>query len=195
MNDYEYFREKANEFHGHVCTGIAMGLRMSLAAMRYLGLDPRQRSRDIIVYAEIDRCMTDAIIVVTKCSPGRRTLKHVDYGKFAMTMVNLKTGRAVRATTEHVNSDKGSMEETIKRVEATPDEELVKLQEVEVNIPEQDMPGRPVRSAVCSVCGEKVMDGRDCVSKGAAFCRGCLNGAYYSTKIQKGEEKRCSEAG
>lgn len=194
MNDYDYFKEKADEFHGHVCTGIAIGLKMSLAAMRYMGLDPRQRSRDIIVYAEIDRCMTDAIIVVTKCSLGRRTLKHVDYGKFAMTLVNVKTNKAIRVTTRHIHNDKESTEEVIKRIEATPDEELVILQEVKVEIPEQDMPGRPTRTTVCSICGERVMDSRDCIQNGQTYCLGCLNGAYYSTTTREEEVSRCSEA-
>ena len=181
MNDYEYFLEKANDFHGHICTGIALGIRMSLAAMRFLGLDPRQKSKEIIVYAEIDRCMTDAVMVVTGCSLGRRTLKHVDYGKFAMTLVNLETGRAVCATVKQVYRNEGSMEETLKKIEATPDDKLVTLQEVKVNVPETDLPGQPRRTAVCSVCGERVVDGRDCIQNGEAFCRGCLNGTYYST--------------
>jgi formylmethanofuran dehydrogenase subunit E len=183
LNDYEYFMEKANEFHGHICTGIALGIRMSLAAMRHLGLDPRQKNKDIIVYAEIDRCMTDAVMVVTGCSLGRRTLKHVDYGKFAMTLVNMTTGRAVRATSKHIHKGPEPMEEILKKIDATPDAELVSLQEVKLKVPESDLPGPPTRTAVCSACGERIMDGRDCPFEGQVMCRGCLNGTYYSTEV------------
>ena len=76
MDDFDYFIKKVNDFHGHICTGIVMGTRMTLAAMR----DPCQskEKRHIIVYSEVDRCMTDAVIIVTGCSPGRRTLKLID---------------------------------------------------------------------------------------------------------------------
>jgi len=33
-----------------------------------------------MVYAEMDRCATDAVQSVTGCSLGKRTLKFVDYG-------------------------------------------------------------------------------------------------------------------
>ena len=49
----------------------------------------------MIVYAEIDRCMTDAVQVITGCSLGHRSLKYIDYGKFAATFVNTDTGRAL----------------------------------------------------------------------------------------------------
>ena len=90
MDDFDYFVKKVNDFHGHVCTGIVLGTRMSLAAMRYLEIDPHQskEKRHLIAYTEIDRCMTDAVIVITGCSPGRRSLKLVDYGKFALTLIS-----------------------------------------------------------------------------------------------------------
>ena len=142
MNDYEYFLGKASAFHGHICGGIALGIRISLAAMRHLGLDPRQKNKDIIVYTEVDRCMTDAVMVVTNCSPGRRSLKLVDYGKFAMTLVDLGTGRAVRGTIKRVYHNEGPAEDMVKQIEAVPDEELVSLQDVRVSISGDDLPGK-----------------------------------------------------
>lgn len=180
MNDYEYFMEKANAFHGHVCGGIALGIRTSLAAMKALGLDPHQKHKNIIVYTEVDRCMTDAIMVVTGCSPGRRSLKLVDYGRFAMTMINLDTGKALRGTIKMEHRRDEPIEDMLKRIAATSDEDLINLQEVKVDIPENDLPGKPRRTAVCSVCGERIMDGRDCLFEGKTLCRGCLNGTYYT---------------
>ena len=87
MNEFETYVKKVGDYHGHVCFGIAMGTKMSLAAMKYLDLDPNVKNKNLIVYAEIDRCMTDAIQVITGCTLGHRTLKDVDYGKFAATFV------------------------------------------------------------------------------------------------------------
>ena len=63
---------------------------MTLAAMKALGMDPAVKNKNLIVYAEIDRCMTDAVQVITGCSLGHRSLKYIDYGKFAATFVDLE---------------------------------------------------------------------------------------------------------
>lgn len=179
MDDYEFFLNKVDSFHGHTCTGIALGTRMTLAAMRYLGLDPHVRNRNVIAYVETDRCMTDAVMVISGCSLGRRTLKHVDYGKFAVTLVNQTTGKAVRAIVKEDFSVINNKDEAIKKVASIPDEKLVTLQEVIMDIPEFDLPGFSLRTDWCSVCGEKIMDGRDINKEGKIYCRACANGKYY----------------
>jgi formylmethanofuran dehydrogenase subunit E len=185
MDDYEFFVNKVTAFHGHVCTGIVLGTRMSLAAMRYLGLDPHQQNRNILAYAEIDRCMTDAVMVITGCSLGRRTLKHIDYGKFAVTLINQDSGIAVRAIVKEDFSRKDNMDETIRLIASISDERLITLQTVQVDISEYDLPGFPRRSAVCAVCGEQVMDGRDIIRNGVTLCRGCTGGNYYTVPGEK----------
>ena len=59
--------------------------------------DPRGADRKkLIVWVEIDRCMTDAISAVTGVRLGKRSLKYVDYGKVAATFLNTENKRAVR---------------------------------------------------------------------------------------------------
>jgi formylmethanofuran dehydrogenase subunit E len=58
----------------------------------------------------------------------------------------------------------------------------VTLEEVTIKIPENDLPGPPREKAVCSACGEEVMDGRQIKKGGQALCRACANGAYYRKK-------------
>jgi formylmethanofuran dehydrogenase subunit E len=179
MNEFETFLKKAGDFHGHACIGIILGTRISLAALKALGLKPGEKNKNLIVYTEIDRCMTDAVQAVTGCSLGHRSLKYLDYGKFAATFVNLATGKAVRATIkEHYGNDR-TVEETLKILSAIPDEELVTLEEVIVDIPETDLPGSPKKKAVCAACGERVMDGRDVKVGKQTLCRGCAPGSYY----------------
>jgi formylmethanofuran dehydrogenase subunit E len=180
MNEFETYVKKAGDFHGHICTGIALGTRISLAALKELGMKPGVRNKNLIVYAEIDRCMTDAVQVITCCSLGRRSLKHVDYGKFAATFVNIETGKAVRATIKEHFTNKEPIEETLKKLAAIPDSKLVTLQEVTVKIPASDLPGPPKNRATCASCGEIINDGREVTNGKKAFCRSCAHGSYYS---------------
>jgi formylmethanofuran dehydrogenase subunit E len=179
LNDIEYYLKKAGVFHGHICIGIFLGTKMTLAAMKVLGMDPETKNKHLLVYTEVDRCMTDAVQAITGCSLGHRSLKFVDYGKFAATFVNLKTGKAVRATIKGSFDSKSPVEEVHKIVVETPDEELVILQEVEVQIPETDLPGPARRKTYCSICGERIVDGRELNVKDKLLCRPCVNNKYY----------------
>lgn len=181
MEDYAFFIKKAAHFHGGTCVGIALGTRMTLAAMRYLEFDPYQNNRkNIIAFAEIDRCMTDAVQAITGCSLGRRSLKYEDYGRFAVTLVNLTTGKAARSTVKRVFSSQGDKNETLQKIAATSDDQLVTLQAVLVNIPEFDLPGPPRKTIICHACGERVVDGRDIERDGITLCRACAGDVYYT---------------
>ena len=60
--------------------------------------------------------MTDAIQVITGCTLGHRTLKYVDYGKFAATFVNLTSCKAIRVTIRESFEIKGSPEEVVQKM-------------------------------------------------------------------------------
>jgi formylmethanofuran dehydrogenase subunit E len=179
MSEFDVYLKKAGDFHGHVCAGIALGTRISLAAMKELGLKPGVKNKNLIVYVEIDRCMTDAVQAITGCSLGHRSLKYVDYGRFAATFVNLQTGKAVRATVREHFANEATVEETLKKLAGTPDSELITMQDVAVAIPETDLPGSPRREAVCEACGERVVDGREIKQGNKILCRACAGSAYY----------------
>ena len=46
MNEFETYVKKVGDYHGHVCFGIAMGTKMTLAAMKYLDLDPSRKKQE-----------------------------------------------------------------------------------------------------------------------------------------------------
>src|SRR5947208_12921191 len=98
MNSLDEYLRDAEAAHGHLCAGQVLGVRMAIAGLSRLGIaDPRGADRKrLITYVEIDRCATDAIMVVTGCRPGKRALKLLDYGKMAATFCDLTSGRAVR---------------------------------------------------------------------------------------------------
>ena len=103
MSDYDALFNKAKEFHGHVCPGIVLGTRLTIAGLRELGMNPNEPTHNLIVYMEIDRCGTDAVQAITGCSLGHRSLKHKDFGKFAATFVDKPKGNAVRVAIDERN--------------------------------------------------------------------------------------------
>src|SRR5918911_971828 len=98
MESLEVLLQECERLHGHMCAGQLLGTRMALLGCRSIGIDdPRGADRKkLIVWVEIDRCMTDAVSAVTGVRLGTRSLKYVDYGKVAATFLNTETKRAVR---------------------------------------------------------------------------------------------------
>ena len=188
MRDFQTLLAEAVKRHGHLCAGQVLGVRMALCALNELGIDPDREPKRLIVYVEIDRCATDAIATVTGCSLGRRTLKYLDYGKMAATFLDLRTHRAVRVVARDsarecvwayapAGMDKHQAE--LVAYQAMPDKDLMALQEVEVDLSEFDLPGRPLRRVTCARCGEGINDGREVVQGGKILCRTCASGGYY----------------
>jgi formylmethanofuran dehydrogenase subunit E len=57
---------------------------------------------------------------------------------------------------------------------------MFKIQNVEVNLTEYDLPGKPKRRVTCEKCGEGVMDNRDVQVNGQTLCKVCAgHPAYY----------------
>ena len=106
--DFETCIGEAKAFHGDLCAGIVLGTRMAILGLTAVGIDdPKGGDRkDLIVYVETDRCASDAILAVTGCHPGKRTMKILDHGKMAATFINLKTGKAVRVVAKNKDGDK-----------------------------------------------------------------------------------------
>jgi formylmethanofuran dehydrogenase subunit E len=169
----------ARDFHGHLCHGMVMGVRMARLGCRELGIEDPTAYRDLVVYVEMDRCASDAVSVVCGVNLGKRTLKWVDYGKLAATFVDLATGRALRVAPRLEVPHAGSDVDPIEFWKDWTDEQLFTCRPVNITIPEADKPGRPIRRAVCEACGEQIQDARDVVKEGRTLCRACASGAYY----------------
>ena len=182
QKDYEEQLKMAGEFHGEICGGIAIGTKLAMYGLELMGMELNTRHKNLIVILEIDRCMADAVQAVTKCSMGKRSLKEAYYGKFAATFYNMDTGEALRIIDADANRKdkiKETREEMIERFKTTPPEELFTVQKVKVELTEAQMPGKPHTTEICSVCGDKVTDGRHLIVEGKPVCRPCVEGAYY----------------
>lgn len=185
LKDYEAGLKAAEEFHGHLCPGMFNGVKMALVAKRILGYDSFP-SRDLMVIAEIDRCLTDAIMVITGARFGRRTMKFRDYGRFAATFCSIEKGKGVRISQK--DGVYRAMEETMKergidpkknRNEAGlvffeyPVEKHFGMTVKDISWDENDLPGFPKIKVSCAGCGETVMDNRHLEVKGKTYCRPC----------------------
>jgi formylmethanofuran dehydrogenase subunit E len=197
MESFETLLERSTAIHGHLCAGQVIGVRMSMLGLAAIGIhDPKGLDRKkLYVLVEIDRCATDAIQSVTGCSLGKRSMRWVDYGIMAATFVNLDTGKAVRIVAREESRElskkycpeiDNKYKQQLEAYRVMPEEELFAIEEVRVNIPQQDMPGRPLKRVQCQSCGDWVQDCRDVEQDGKLLCRGCAQGKYYS-KIETKE--------
>ncbi|MEG1549544.1 MAG: FmdE family protein [Ruthenibacterium sp.] len=178
------FREdlaRATAYHGHLCSGQILGVRMARMALRFLQIDEPLTCRDLILFVETDRCIADAAGTVTGCKIGRRRLKWMDYGKTAIALLDIGTGKAVRIhRKERIFAPDGAEGEAmIAFYETIPDETLFTATEVAISLRAVDLPGKPLDVAVCEICKEEVLDGRQIVVDGHVFCKGCHDGHYY----------------
>ena len=172
---------------------------MALLGCRLIGVnDPKGADRkSLIVWVEIDRCMTDAVSAVTGVRLGKRSLKYLDYGKVAATFLNLSDGSAVRLLA--LDESRALADSLYAQVESRKerqmlayreleDERLFKIERVRVDLDEFDMPGRP-RARVrvkCARCHEGINDGREVFDgMGLKVCRACAFGSYYRADLHK----------
>lgn len=186
VTDRDILLQKAKEFHGEICAGIALGTRITMIGMRELGMNPMQKNRNLMVYVEIDRCIADAIQAITGCSLGHRTLKYKPYGKFAATYIDLKTGTAIRVSVlekkRTEKTGKEAMQDAVRILLETPELDLFRIRRVNVKIPDGDMPGMPKNRVRCSSCGEMIVDDKHSVRGGMVLCGNCANGSYYTIR-------------
>ena len=191
MRALDELLEECERLHGHLCPGQVLGARMALLGCRLLGLsEPRGAERKkLIVWVEVDRCMTDAVSAVTGVRLGRRSLKFFDYGKVAATFLHTETRQAVRilaldsarALADERYRELGDKKaRQIRAYREARDEELFKVEQVEVRYSALDEPGRPRARVSCAKCGEGVNDGREVAdAAGELLCQPCAHGGYY----------------
>lgn len=186
MRPFDGLLHEAVAFHGHLCPGQVLGTRMVLAGCAALKIvEPKEMKKGLVIFVEIDRCATDAIQALTGCSLGKRTLKHLDYGKMAATFADVPRGEAVRVVARDDARDRvrlyapGETEPRAAQILAyrvMPDDELLAVQRVAI------LPGWLDRKRVrahCQRCGEGVNYGLEVVQNGLTLCRSCFGGGYY----------------
>ncbi len=173
--------DKCVEFHGHLCMGQILGVKIGVKGLE---LSAPESNKDLIVFVENDRCIADAIMMVSNTRLGRRSLKFRDYGKMAGTFVNTKTNRAFRVYIKLDKKNSSEDQNDERSVLYLPDSEVVGWKEVSVKFKPFELPGKPQRIVSCCKCGEKIFDGKDTLTEEGPVCEPCISGCYYN-EIEK----------
>lgn len=190
MKTLEQYLTDAAAAHGHLCAGQVLGVRMAMLGLAKLGIeDPQGKDRKrVVTFVEIDRCATDAVMIVTGCRLGKRALKFRDWGKMAATFVDVETGKAVRvAARESSKALAKSMHPDITdknraqmlAYKTMPDDQMFRTQWVRVELPPEEFPGFKSERVVCEHCGEGINFRREVRRGGRILCRACAGESYY----------------
>jgi len=183
--------EDARIAHGHLCAGQVLGVRMAMLGLEKLGIDDPtgQDRKRIVTFVEIDRCVTDAVMVVTGCRLGKRALKFRDWGKVAATFVDVATGRAIRIAAKESSKAlaramhpeiSAKNEQQMLAYREMRNEDLFDCQWVKVDLPAEEMPGYKGERIVCSRCGEGINFRREMRPGNEILCRACAGESYYT---------------
>ena len=194
MESFDQLLEISTRIHGHVCPGQVLGVRLSMLGLTEIGIyDPKGADRkNLYVIVEIDRCATDAIQSVTGCSIGKRSLYWQDNGIMAATFVHLATGKAVRIVALEESRELSKkycdhiLDKHQRQLEAykiMPEHELFRVEHVQVDIPQENLPGKPTRRVQCQQCGDWVQDSRDVEVNGKVYCKNCAGNCYFTKNI------------
>ncbi len=187
---------KALAFHGHKCWASTAGVRLGLAALRELGVE-RAGAKELHAIIEIGdyhggMCFGDGIQFTTGCTFGKGNLEKSREGKFAVTLIDKASGRAVRvaykptlqpqikATPFMQKRAAGvpasqipveEQDEVVRLVWEAPAEAVMTVGPIEPR--DWSEPEEVVRFAVCPRCGELVAEPYLRLVEGTAVCLAC----------------------
>lgn len=168
--------DDAVAFHGHRCPGLAIGFRMTRAAMAALGVS-RAGDEELVAISENSACGIDALQLLSGCTCGKGNLFLLDYGKPVYTLYSRTSGRGVRVLfrDDLLPAElRGDREARLAHILAAADAELLTLSAA---------PGEPpakaqiVTTLFCAACGEPVMETRLQDMGGRQLCIPCAGKA------------------
>ena len=187
LNLYSLLEKSASE-HDHLCPRQVLGVRMGLAGLAALEVKPPVTTKTALIIVETDGCFVDGIRAVTGATVGHRTLRIQDLGKIAATFTDLKSETSLRLVPKpdiRIRALEFAPDETrryfaqLKGYEVMPDGELFYFQKVDLKTPPSQIMSHQIARAICSGCGEEIMNEREAVVDGKVLCHTCAFGGYY----------------
>ncbi|GBD99187.1 FmdE, Molybdenum formylmethanofuran dehydrogenase operon [bacterium BMS3Abin07] len=192
-NAYNGF-EIVTEFHGHVCPGLALGYRVSLAALREF--EGRATDEELVAVVENNSCAVDAVQVMTGCTFGKGNLVFKDFGKQVYTFFRRPSSGGLRISVRWISPPETGKEKEMweRYMSGDQSEEVLKVvhdrkarkiasimdagnsELFDIKKVDGQLPGRAsiYPSVVCSGCGEKVMEPRARIKDGRIVCIPCM---------------------
>ena len=181
--------QKAAEFHGHTCPGLAMGYRVAKYVKEHY---PRSKDEELVCIAENKSCSVDAIQSLLGCTAGKGNLILKDNGKQVFTVYSRDKHKALRiyfkgnvfkrmdalrqkaALGELRPEEKKEMEglrsRVIEDILSAKDADMLSVREVDIPAPEK---ARIYPSLKCQECGEAFMEILGRTAKGKVVCKDC----------------------
>jgi formylmethanofuran dehydrogenase subunit E len=179
----------ASQLHGHLAPGLALGVRMSSLAMEKLKLN--RGNKKAIAVSETARCLADGIQATTGCTLGHGNIIVKNYGKLALTIGRIDTGRGIRIGLREeayrfsplmkkwmmregkLTKDE---EEELSKSLLELDEKYLEFQYVEISLDQNFENSAIVK---CTRCGDLVPEALIVRENGLRLCRSCANEKYY----------------
>lgn len=146
-------------FHGHSCPGSAIGYRMTLAAMRALGVT-RANDEELVAIVENDACGIDALQYLSGCTFGKGNLIFRDYGKPVYTLFSRRSGQGVRVVFLDAalpQELRGDRQRRLDYILTAPEDAILAINNVVVDEPKQ---AKIYHTVSCDLCHEPVMETR-----------------------------------
>jgi formylmethanofuran dehydrogenase subunit E len=157
---------------------------MALLAARALDVPFPQADKRTLILPEIDGCFADGLTVVSNCSVGHRTLRVVDFGKIAATVIDTKADRAVRVwpRPDVRMAACGYADDETRRWHAQrlgyarmPESKLLSVASVPIPDAAAPLRGAWHTRTTCGGCGEEIFNARQVVVGGMDMCRPCAS--------------------
>jgi formylmethanofuran dehydrogenase subunit E len=183
--------QKSASEHSHLCPRQVLGVRMGLAGLAAIGLKAPISAKTALVIIETGGCFADGIRSATGATVGHRTLRVEDLGKVAATFTNLKMETSLRLAPRldvrtralaYALEEKRRYFAQRQGYKVMPDDELFNFQWVELRIPASQLISHQNARAVCSNCGEEIINEREMLVDGRVLCQTCAHGGYYRLK-------------
>lgn len=175
-NTTEKLMGKASAFHGHVCGGLAIGVKACEALGEFWNLNlsdsqvPNSTLKEkIVCVAENDSCSIDAIQSILGCTLGSGTLFVNNVGKQAFSFFDRESQKSLRICL-NVNFDSIPKEERKNIILATPIRSLFKYSEPNIAVPRR---AKIFRNARCERCLEYSAESYIRLYGGKLVCAEC----------------------
>lgn len=174
--------------HDRLCPRQVLGVRMGLAVGHALDLSLPRQDKRLLLFAETDGCLLDGISAATGCTVGHRTMRIVDYGRVALTALDLERGEAFRIAPrpgvrelarDYAAPGLPRYAAQLEGYQRIPELLLFDVVRVRLALDVDALLGRPGSRVNCSQCGEEVLNQRETYVRGQAVCPGCRDSAYY----------------
>lgn len=159
---------KCVAFHGHECPGLAIGVRVSEAAIEKLKIQ-FSLDEEIVCITENDSCSIDAVQVLLSCTVGKGNLILKNLGKQVYSFYNRNNGDKIRIVLKPMESNMDREERKQYILGASLDELF------EYKVPKNNVPNKAsiFKSIICEKCGENTAESKIRLEDGKKVCLDC----------------------